>query len=198
MHLKENKNTHFFWFGPRDRPLCLVDKMKKTYEFSWRKLHANRSFYHLFLPNKSLVINSVHVLYVTRSGRANSGNTLLPSCQASGSPRRRGALGARLRTIFSHPRPGFQTFKTRTETAADYDMASSTPSSAAVFASVLAIFTMAIAPMGCKWVMKLLHRNGPPCGLIAIFTGCVQKVNDGERCEQNVETRAVTISRYTD
>ena len=64
---------------------------------------------------------------------------LLPSCQASGSPRRRGALGARLRTILSLPRPGFQTSRTRTEAAADYDEACSTPSSAAVFAFVFAV-----------------------------------------------------------
>ncbi|OXU24757.1 hypothetical protein TSAR_011116 [Trichomalopsis sarcophagae] len=60
---------------------------------------------------------------------------LLPSCQASGSPRRRGALGARLRTTFSLPRPGFQTSRTRTEAGADFDEASLTPSSAAVLLS---------------------------------------------------------------
>ncbi|OXU21210.1 hypothetical protein TSAR_003053, partial [Trichomalopsis sarcophagae] len=30
MHLKENKITYFFPFGPRDRPLCSTDKMKMS------------------------------------------------------------------------------------------------------------------------------------------------------------------------
>ncbi|OXU20086.1 hypothetical protein TSAR_004555, partial [Trichomalopsis sarcophagae] len=29
MHLKENKITYFSLFGPRGRPLCSADKMKK-------------------------------------------------------------------------------------------------------------------------------------------------------------------------
>ncbi|OXU31217.1 hypothetical protein TSAR_007791, partial [Trichomalopsis sarcophagae] len=66
-------------------------------------------------------------------GRASCGNTLLPSCQASVSPRRQGALGIRFQTIFSFPRPGFQTLGIRTEAAADYGEASSAFSSAAAY-----------------------------------------------------------------
>ncbi|OXU29874.1 hypothetical protein TSAR_002822 [Trichomalopsis sarcophagae] len=75
----------------------------------------------------------VSVLLFILARQASCGSTLLPSCQASGFPRRRSTLGTRLRTIFSLPKPGFHISETRTEAAADYGEASSASSLAAAY-----------------------------------------------------------------